>query len=292
MEINQIFSDFTDSVGHVVIYARAAKKLTNKELEELEKQTEAYNKRLEEYPDWFSAFDRMYFQCPKSGETKLYFNSVDSLQDRKDKVWLHRNKNYQWLLAEAYEAFEVFIARLYTYIGKTEPSYWQMQDFGTAKLNEIEQKPFEWYYERAKKKKDFPKSILNAFRDLCPEIDVYEKNNSSEVNMRLTLKLIEKFRHLIVHNGGVLGDLEEVHKKVVRECGFSDKSADSDIAMQYLKSLVMPIKGKFTIVLMEKDLNGYPNGVVSNTFENLVKRLVAYSSLLSEEVSSLVARKV
>lgn len=288
MDEQQIFNEFTDTIGHIVLYARAAKKLTSKELEELEKQTESYNKRKEVYPDWFSSFDKMYYHCPKSGETKLYYNCEDSLQDRKNKVWLHRNKNYQWLLAEAYEAYEIFLRKIYAYVGSINPSHWPLSDFGDAKLNELENKGYEWYLQQANKKRnDFPNSVLKELRSLLPQIEVFEKSNKNEINLRVVLKTIEKFRHSIVHQGGKINDLNLLITKIKDECKVPKTSPEARTVETYVIRHTQQISEQTTIVLIERGVTGLPNEFSYNRFETLIQYMVSYCALLAEEVESL-----
>ena len=45
------------------------------------------------------------------------------LEDQKRAVWRHKNKQYQWLLAEAYELFEDFIESAYGFAGFYRPKF-------------------------------------------------------------------------------------------------------------------------------------------------------------------------
>jgi hypothetical protein len=286
MNAQGIFNEFTDAVGQIVIYARASKRLTKKELEELEMQTESYNARKEKYPDWFSSFDKMYFECPVSGETKMYYESIDSLEDRKRKVWLHRNKNYQWLLAEAFEAYEIFLKKLYALLGFENPSCWPLSDFGNAKLDDLKNKEYKWYLELAMKKRKVG-SIIKEFRQVLPRLQKLEKDNISDINFTIALKIMEKFRHLIVHQGGRVDDYEELTKKIMDECNIRQTSEEADIVRKSLAHYIGLEEDKEIIFLLERSVSGLPKELHRNYFEELVKVMLSYSLILTNEVDKL-----
>lgn len=286
MNARQIFNELTDAIGQIVIYARASKRLTRKELEELELQTESYNARKEKYPDWFSSFDKMYFECPISGELKLYYKSIDSLDDRKMKVWLHRNKNYQWLLAEAFEAYEVFLKRIYAYVAYKGAQYWPLIDFGNVKLNELEGKPYDWYLNISMKKRETD-SIIKVLREILPTFKELERKNRQGMKFYIAMKIIEKFRHLIVHQGGVINDYELLTKKILEECNIRVGSGEAEIVHKSLESLTSFEKDKPIIFLLERSVVGLPKDIHRNYLEELVKVMVSYSLIITSEVEAL-----
>lgn len=288
MDAHEVLNDFTDAIGQVVVHARAAKKLTRKELEELEAQTDSYEKKAKEHDNWFSSFDNMFYYCAKTGAHKTFYKCIDSLEQRKTKVWIHRNKNYQWLLAEAYEAFEIFIRKLYALVGSKNPANWPLQDFGNNRLSELSDKDFNWFFELAcRKRKGFPDCIFKELRKLCPDIERYEKDNSCELNLRMVLKTIEKFRHLIVHQGGRIDDINSLVESINDACNIRNASDEGLITGRYVKMMTGTIYGISNIVLLERNASGFPQDSYHNRFETLMEYLVSYSDLLANEVATL-----
>jgi hypothetical protein len=70
-----------------------------------------------------------------------------------------------------------------------------------------------------KKKKGAPKSILVRFRNLFPQLRKIESKNQLKVNLVFAITLIEKLRHIIVHNGGETSDKTRFIQCVAKDAG-------------------------------------------------------------------------
>ncbi len=95
----------------------------------------------------------MSFRNAKTGDAIFYGFKELSIEDRYLHVLLHKNKQYQWLLAEAYEEFEDYIENAYAYYGSINNSFWPLRDYGNIFLSELKNKDFYWYVEQARKEK-------------------------------------------------------------------------------------------------------------------------------------------
>jgi len=87
----------------------------------------------------------MAFRSAKDGERIVFGQKKLSVEDHKLSVFLHKNKQYQWLLSEAYEEFEDCLKYLYAYAGSIDINFWPLADYGNISLNELPKKPFKWF---------------------------------------------------------------------------------------------------------------------------------------------------
>ncbi|MCA9500819.1 MAG: hypothetical protein KC588_16620 [Nitrospira sp.] len=102
MELKDIFFLYLGKMKQIHLYQRAIQKIATKELEELNE----FEKSIENHPDLIglsSAYHRMSFRIAKDGSDFIFGKEESTIKDRKLAVILHKNKQYQWLLAEAYE---------------------------------------------------------------------------------------------------------------------------------------------------------------------------------------------
>ena len=82
--------------------------LTNKEINKLNKEKELLEKK--QFPlEVPTSFQNMAFTNPINGKAVFYGKSEKTIDEKITSVFLHRNKQYCWLFAEAYELFEDFI---------------------------------------------------------------------------------------------------------------------------------------------------------------------------------------
>lgn len=218
MELDEIFNHYTEKMTQIYLYQRAMKALAQKELEKLHEFGEAV-KDNPKYKDRPSSIHNMSFRRAIDGKNVFFGQSLMSIDERKRSVVLHKNKQYQWLLAEAYEEFEDCLEGLWAYVGFKNTENWPLQDFGNIRLAELSGKDFEWFQRKAAKKKGAPSSIVNTFRREFPEIQNIEKKNKLGVDLYLAITLIEKVRHVVVHKGGVVEDKDGFFRSVLEGCG-------------------------------------------------------------------------
>lgn len=218
MKLDEIIASFAERLTDIQLYQRAAKDTAKKELELLNEYAEQLkeNPSLEEFS--FSLHS-MYFSDPHTGTARRFGFRKSSVKDRYKQVVFQKNKQYCWLLAEAYEEFEDFLEMIYAYIGLQDNSSWLMIDFGNISISDLPTKTYEWYLERAKKKRDVPQSILTRLRLLHPKIVESETDNKLNVNLKVAIELIAKLRHIIVHRGGKVDDRNLFLEDVLKSAG-------------------------------------------------------------------------
>src|SRR5687768_1425988 len=155
MEIAEIFSRYTDQVCEIHLYQRVLKTNARKDFEQLTQLGIQHEKIYEEEPVLkeipLSAHNFFFRTAQFDKKYWFYGYKERSLEDQKLAVWRHKNKQYQWLLAEAYELFEDFIASAYGFAGFKDRNFWPLSDFGNISLLELDQQNLDWFISQAKK---------------------------------------------------------------------------------------------------------------------------------------------
>ena len=102
----------------------------------------------------------------------------------------YRNKQYQWVLVEAFEFFEHFVKVCCLECGRLNP--------GGETANA----------------KDGLAARLNVLRAYLPSFCALEVRNARQLNYRSAIALIEMLRHVVVHNGGWIRDETKFFEKL------------------------------------------------------------------------------
>ncbi|MGZ8181779.1 MAG: hypothetical protein ACXWT1_07470 [Methylobacter sp.] len=287
MEIIEIFKKYTDEVSQIYLHQRAVKDTAKNELKRLIQQEKTYEKIYEENPEElkeiFLSAHSLSFRIAKDNSPYFFKYKKNSLEDKKIAVILSKNKQYQWLLAEAYEAFEDFIEYAYAHAGYTDKNFWPLNDFGNISLSELEEKNFEWFVFRAKEKRDKPQSILSHFRNKFPLLQQIETNNKLNTNLKLAIALVEQLRHHIVHTSGVVSNKEQFIEKILKKSGLYNNGKFDIQHKEFIEEFFGSGDYKNTIALLEISTNPeIPLSTYLDVFECLSGYLMAYAHLVAE----------
>jgi hypothetical protein len=271
MEIVKIFARYTNAVSQIYLYQSAVKTNAKKELEQLV----MYERSLEEIPELkgvpLSAHN-MFFLSAENGKPYFFAYKESSIKDKKKAVVLHKNKQYQWLLAEVYELFEDFIKEADALAGYKDKNFWNLTDTRTEE----------------KRKKLQP--ILNHFRSKLPRIIRTEKSNYFDVNLRLAIALVGQLRHIIVHKRGVVSNKEKFIADVFKKSGLSKEGEAASRNRKFIESFFGSGKYASTIHLLEIPTNpGMPFEVHIDIFEGLSRYLLAYAHLVKESLETHIS---
>ncbi len=289
MELNEIWSDFSERMAEIELYKLAAKDSAKKELSLINENFKAI-KNNPDLKDLSASLNNMSFYDARSGEIKFYNYKDRSFEDLYLHVLLHKNKQYQWLLSEAYEEFEDYLENLYAYYGNINNSFWPLKDFGNISLSELDEKDYEWYVTQARKKKDIPSSILNRFRKYFPELKTIETTNKLQVNLSLAIALIEKLRHVIVHKGGKVSSKNAFVKLTTEQVGLYNGGSVSEDNINLINLFFGENEYENLITLLEIRVHPeVPFDVHVSIFDKLTGFLMAYAYLLYQYVDSNAA---
>ena len=289
--IENTFSEFLNKICTIQHYQRVIKANTRSEIESLSKEIEYWkDKPEEEKKSHGSNLNLFTYICPYDGHHKPYNSLRTSVEEQVEIVLNQKNKQYQWLLVDAYEMFEDYLESLYAAIGFLDNNFWSASDFGDISISEIKEQDLSWFQKQAIAKKGTPRSILTRFRKQVKGFETLERNNATDSDLRLTISLVENLRHVIVHKNGQVGDKDEFIKKILKEsCLYKDNKRESN-AISNIECF-LGNKGKYLnqIILVEQPT--FVSGGFSmhiNLHENLVGELAAYAELIKTETIKLM----
>ncbi|MCA9500818.1 MAG: hypothetical protein KC588_16615 [Nitrospira sp.] len=171
----------------------------------------------------------------------------------------------------------------YAFAGHRNNNFWPLSDYGNITLNELKEKPFSWFVDQAKKKRDRPKSIMARFRESFPEVARLEPQNGLNVNLCLAIVLIELLRHVIVHDGGVVPDKSKFMKTVLEKANLFNNGNPADKYTSFISSYFGNEKFENTVSILEVRVRSeIPFDVHVNLFDILSGYLMAYAHLIFE----------
>lgn len=289
MKIKNIFDDYASKMAQLHLYQRAMQKIAKKELQDLDE----YEKSRGKNPDLkelYCSYHSMHFRNAKDDSRVSFSHIKSTIEDMRLSVILHKNKQYQWLLSEAYEAYEDFIKTSYAFAGYSDNNFWPLKDYGNISLNELKKKPFTWYIDQSKKKSNTPNSIINQFKRNYPGISEIENKNALNINLRLAVILIEHLRHIIVHNGGVVTDKTAFIKRVLEKSGLYNNGKYDKMHESFIKNLFGNNEYENTVVLLEIRIHPeLPFDLHQNVFDILSGYLMSYAHIIFENLFSKYA---
>ncbi len=290
MELDEIFEAFSDRLAEIELLRRAGKDVAAREFKKyLELAQEA-----ERHPDLvllYSSVHAMHFYDAQTGEATVYGNRKLSAEDRVRLTGEKKNREYCWLLVEAYEEFEDYIERVYAFLGRRDTEAWPLGDFGNVRLSELESKDFGWYLEAVKRKhRQGPKEILKRLRNMYPDLEAAERKNQLGVNLRIALELIESLRHKIVHARGEVADLEEFTKGLLEHCGLWNNGKPNKDHRTFVQRYFRPRGDEvFIVTLLEVRAvpDEIPLEITYDVFGELIGYLLAYAVLIGRCVNGV-----
>lgn len=282
--LDKIIEDYSAKMMQLYLYQRAMQDLAKQELRKLNEE-QLLLKNNPARQDISYTFHNMSFRRAQDGQLCFFGYKQLSVEERRLFIVLHKNKQYQWLLSEAYEAFEDCLEQLYAYAAYKNNDFWPLSDFGNISLKELSGKSFEWFVEQASKKKDIPSSIINTFRSAYSEILNIEQNNALKINLYLAITLVQFLRHIIVHNSGVVRNKDVFKDRVLKKCGLYNSGRPLQEHVNFITQFFGVGEYENTIVLNEIPV--YPELPVEtyiNVFEWLGGYLMAYIETIANSL--------
>lgn len=116
MNLDDIWEEFTDRNAEVELLLRKTKDSIKTEFKTLI-GNEKVLEELVDLDDFSIPTHSMPFRNIKDGEVLFYCQTSLSIEENKKHILRRKNRQYQWLLEESYEAFEHYLARLYAFLG-------------------------------------------------------------------------------------------------------------------------------------------------------------------------------
>ncbi|WP_172562926.1 hypothetical protein [Vibrio furnissii] len=289
-EVSDNYNEFASRMSNLRVLQKVAKDSFSKEMSACIESAESL-KGSQLGDDFPISAQNMTYYCLETGEARFYGFSEITIEEQKMRLFEHKNKQYQWLLAEAYEIYAEYIETIYACAGYCDPSLWLMADFGNIPYSENIKHDMEFYKQQANKKKDKPKSILTQFRRVFPKIESIERNNAHKLNIQLSISLIKNLRHIIVHEGGTVNDKEMFIQKVLKECSLYNPKSPNENHLAYIDSYFGDKEYENLILLLEKThTTEFPLHMFTDRLGNLMELLVAHASLITTELHKHITK--
>lgn len=288
MTLDDIWSDFSGRMAEIELMQRATKSSAQEEMKTLNQFYEQFFNNPE-LRDASVSIHNMMFKNARSGRTTSYQHKEQSIEDRQLGVLLRKNRQYQWLLAEAYEEFEDFLHLLYAYCGYSDPNFWPLADYGKIKLADMASMSFQWHLNQSNGKKGAPRSILQAFRQAFPLLPGAETKNHIQLNLAFAIVVIEKLRHIIVHNAGKTSGREAFIELVAKDAGVLNNGIVAEEHRDFIAQFFGEDQYANMVGLLEVRVRPeLPFGVHVCRFGILSGILMSYAHLLVEMVTVYV----
>ncbi len=290
--IDRLWEDYADRMAEIELFQRATKDVASSEWKKLV----CYAEQVKSYPTDSQSLSvsvhNMTFREPRTGHLSVYRHRNIDINTKQLNILHRKNRHYQWLLAEAYEEFEDYIYKIYAYCGFVDSDFWPLCDYGSIALSDLRTKTFPWFVEQSKQKKGAPHSILARFRERFPELHAVEAKNAFEVNLALALSLIEKLRHIIVHNGGKAFNKRRFIEIVAKQAGVYNNGNVRDEVVNFINQFFGGDEYENIVALLEIQLR--PELPFENyicRFGTLTNYLMAYGFLLHEYAKRLGSKQ-
>ncbi|HID7802684.1 TPA: hypothetical protein ACXIBI_002042 [Proteus mirabilis] len=225
------------------------------------------------------------FKNPYLEEPYIYSGSVIDINESIELTYIHLNKQYQSILVDAYEYFEDFIEIIYGCAGYIDNNFWIASDYGNISIGELDSKPLNWFIHQSEKKKKAPMSILQRFRENLNNLNTIEVNNRININFRLFITMIEMFRHIIVHNNGIIKNKNEFISNILKKSNIPKKEEDTN--KNIIFSFISKYKNEEYINLIDRDVvRNHSFKVFKNIIGEILEILLQYAYILRCELHS------
>ena len=285
MTIDDIWNAFCLKMFEIELYKRATHETFKSELKEFERQFQLAKDESNDALDFVSIQRGIFFDAI-SGKPIIYQRTDQTLEEAYKRFWLKKNKQYQWLFVEAYEEFEDFLENIYAFLGHSDICNWPLEDFGTATAKELKEKDFQWFRKRAEKKKNIPNSIIQQLEKVLPDLKESQQNNHRKINLYFLLQLFQKFRHVIVHRSGIVGDKSEFISTVLRDSGVWNNGNPKPEYIDMISSYFGSGEKENLIIFLEYQIPDHPF-LHQDILGGLFQIVLSYGYLVYQETKKI-----
>lgn len=128
-------------------------------------------------------------------------------------------------------------------------------------------------------------SILQRFRENLNNLNTIEVNNRININFRLFITMIEMFRHIIVHNNGIIKNKNEFISNILKKSNIPKKEEDTN--KNIIFSFISKYKNEEYINLIDRDVvRNHSFKVFKNIIGEILEVLLQYAYILRCELHS------
>jgi hypothetical protein len=208
----------------------------------------------------------MHFRSLVDGTHILYAKSLRSSEDIRRDMHLHENKQFRWIVVEAYEAYEDFIEVCYASAQHLGESLWKTEEVRRAE-REAGQSPatLEALLKVASDNRitgDAHKKITR-FRAHYSELQAAEARRAIGDGPNFLLPLVELLRHVIVHNAGNVASRARFEERVLSRAGVLNNGQPDPMYMNEIAFYLTDHQGKCIVRLSDAPTPDLPFGHIS-----------------------------
>lgn len=223
----------------------------------------------------------MSFRDMGNGVPIFYGSAEPSYDELISALPRSHNRQYQWLLAEAFELFEDFLVDAYGCAAAIDPAIWDPQHL--KQVGDSGGRAPAWWVEQARLVKPAPSAtvVLRRLRAM-PSIRSMEESNWRGFDYKFGLALIERMRHVIVHGRGRVESVEKFATGVGTATGRLVAGAPTAEDMAFIKQYFGDGRLNTTICLLDHQLPSKgPWHVHIDMLDELIGDLMSYAHMLS-----------
>lgn len=207
------------------------------------------------------------------GKIKLFHEEMGFLLIKQ------RNRQYQWLLAEAHEAYEDFIEKISAIVGSKDASLWNTKQ--SKKINNASDYSDCITIIRKNSSEFSSTKLLNSLRSKFNKINYLEVNNALKCNLRFYLSLIEQLRHHIVHTKGLIIDTQDFIDKVICKSGLKK----NDELESRVKFYLDDSEGNMFVSLSDRSTRSNSNlEQYHNVIDHLIQMFLSHALIVFEAI--------
>ena len=214
---------------------------------------------------------------------------ISTLKDDLYSLRFIHNKQIQWLLVDAYEAFEDYLKLIYAYVGYSDNNFWSLGDYGNISLNEIKDLNLSWFEEKTNKTIS-PDRILKQLKNKIPELTASLESNKSKIDYNYRLSVVEHIRHIIVHRNGYIKNEKEFIKKILDRVGKYNNNRYSQEHGDYIKQFYCDCTKKHeNIIYLNRVYSKHEDTGLNffhDKFSFLIENLASYAIIINKSLNN------
>lgn len=278
MTLLEILEKFKENMSNIELSQRMTKDFYRKHFAQL-----ANSKKICQENEYDEAYTKsmhnMFFTDPRNQKHVLYGSKTLSFDEQITQSVLKKNREYQFLLMEAYEVFEDAIEETYAYLGENDVNFWTLCEYGNITYDKIAKQDFSFYLECAEKRKYGAIGIVKML------IDKFNCNiQYDNLDLKTCIILIGKIRHHIVHAGGIIKNKDEFIFNCAKPCQKCSNDTIDENFHNYISVFIGESNSQNLINLTEeRALPKFPIVFERCRFGNLLNHLLLCVHVLYEE---------
>jgi hypothetical protein len=238
MDINNIFKKFINQMTLCSMNQRLSFKIIESQRENILNQYRNIIEKKEYDKPLF--IDIMSFYLWENQKLFQYGKTETTLNSLFEHLIYYHNKLYQWNLSNAFEIYEGFLKEIVEYMRIMEKYNFKFdgKDNSASKiLKKLRSILPEYKCLESNTIKEIPKEIIRELiyqfgKPILSIDEIIRKNRSKlikRINNKFILKLIEEFRHKIIHCDGKIENKKEFLKKLLIDVGlYNDGNYNRD----------------------------------------------------------------